>query len=122
MKATPLEVVQKTQPEPARPLGPNGQRLWDEVERDFPIDNPAAAELLLLAAESVDRLTELRQAHKTCDDEKGLNRLSRDITATVALIASLLAKLDKFVERKPRRGPGRPPTNVYWDGFENALD
>jgi hypothetical protein len=56
----------------------------------------------------------LRAERKACCDDKALGRLDKDITAVTALIASLLAKLDKFVERKPRRAPGRPPTNIHW--------
>jgi hypothetical protein len=103
-------------PEPARPLGVEGHRVWAEVVADYPIDNPAGAEILLLVAESVDRLMGLRLERKACSDEKTSARIERDITQVTALIARLLAKLDKFVERRPRRGVGRPPVNLHWDG------
>jgi hypothetical protein len=49
------------------------------------------------------------------------SRLNRDLVQATALIASLLARLDKFVvQRDQRRRPGRPPISVVWDG-KNAL-
>jgi hypothetical protein len=107
--------------EPSRPLGIEGRRVWAEVLADYPIDNPAGGEILLLVCESVDRLVGLRGERSACSDEKALGRLDKDITAVTALIASLLAKLDKFVERRPRRGVGRPPVNIHWDG-PHAVD
>jgi hypothetical protein len=102
--------------EPARPLGAEGQRVWEEVVADYPINNPAGAEILLLVCESTDRLIGLRAERAPCCDDKALGRLDKDITAVTALIASLLVKLDKYVERRPRRGVGRPATNIHWDG------
>jgi hypothetical protein len=86
------------------------------VTAEFTVGNPAAQQILLIAAESVDRLLALREERKTCSDDRTLGRLDKDLTAVSALIASLLVKLDKYVERTPRRGPGRPPVNVHWDG------
>jgi hypothetical protein len=41
---------------PSRPLGAEGQRVWEEVVADYPVDNPAGAEILLLVCESVTGL------------------------------------------------------------------
>jgi hypothetical protein len=102
--------------EPGRPLGPEGQRLWNSVAADYRVSNPAAAEILLLACEATDRLVQLRAERKAEQrDGKASGRLERDITQVCALIASLLVKLDRYVaRRKPRRGPGRPVTNIFW--------
>jgi hypothetical protein len=115
MKAL-LKVAGKNPPEPGRPLGQEGQKLWNSVISEFTVGNPAAQQILLIAAESVDRLMGLREERKACTDERALGRLDKDLTAVSALVASLLVKLDRYVERRPRRGPGRPPQNLWWDG------
>jgi hypothetical protein len=109
-------------PEPARPLGIEGQKLWNAVAADYRITNPAAAEILLLACESTDRLIGLRAERKVeqCDG-KTTGRLERDVLQTTALIASLLTRLDKHVDHKPRRAPGRPASNFWWTP-DNALE
>jgi hypothetical protein len=109
--------------EPCRQLGVEGQKLWNSVVVDYRIENPAAAEILLLACEATDRLIQLRAERKADQsDGKASGRLERDITQVTALIASLLVKLDKYVDhRQPRRGPGRPPTNIFWTP-DHALD
>jgi hypothetical protein len=89
---------------------------------EYAVENAAAREILLLACEETDRRRALEaERHATPDGSPVASRLNRDIIQVTALIASLLAKLDKFVERQPRRGPGRPVKNFHWDGFD-AVD
>jgi hypothetical protein len=104
--------------EPVRSLGQTGRVFWDSAVSGHRIDNPAGVELLQLACEGLDRLKmlEARQASGDADP-----KLTRDITQTVALVASLLVKLDRFVtptrgKHRPLARPGRPLQNFHWDG------
>jgi hypothetical protein len=105
--------------EPRRSLGIEGQALWNSVVSEYHVGNPAAAEILLLACESTDRLIRLRAEREAEHGDKASGRLERDILQTTALIASLLVKLDKYVGRKLQRAPGRPPTNIHWTPSED---
>ena len=41
--------------DPPRPLGPDGQALWDRINADFLIDDAGGIELLALACAATDR-------------------------------------------------------------------
>jgi hypothetical protein len=107
-------------PKPSRSLAKDGQFLWNSIVTEFHLDNAAAAEILLLACESLDRLKsfEAERAKAGPPPAGKSNPLNRDITQTTALLASLLGKLDAFVRRRDQqpRSVGRPPRNLHWDG------
>jgi hypothetical protein len=112
-------VIAGAELEPGRPLGPTGRAFWDSAVQGYRVENPAAVELLLLAAEGLDRKSALEARLASGDPDP---KLTQNITATVALVASLLVKLDKFVtpigaKETPVRRPGRPPRqNLWWEG------
>ncbi|MBV8444098.1 MAG: hypothetical protein JO312_26665 [Hyphomicrobiales bacterium] len=45
--------------EPPRPLGEHGRRLWDQVHREYQVDDVAGVELLAQAAAALDRAESL---------------------------------------------------------------
>ena len=55
-----IEPVQVTKA--ARSLSEAGQALWNRINGEFVLDDPASLELLLLACEATDRAAECRAA------------------------------------------------------------
>src|SRR5262249_51740543 len=50
-----------TGPQPPRPLGPHGLRLWNSVHRAYNIADVGGIELLCLAAQAIDRAESCRE-------------------------------------------------------------
>jgi hypothetical protein len=50
-----------TGPQPPRQLGPSGRQFWDDILREFTIEDRAGLELLCLAAEATDRAADLAE-------------------------------------------------------------
>jgi hypothetical protein len=87
--------------------------LWDRVQREFAVHDCAGIELLLLACETTDRVSQLRQR---IDDDgevvkvRGVPKAHpalRDEIAGRALIARLIRQLG--LDCQPVLAPGRPP-------------
>jgi hypothetical protein len=47
--------------QPPRPLGTFGRALWDRVQREYDVSDPAGIEFLCLAGEALDRAESLRE-------------------------------------------------------------
>jgi hypothetical protein len=107
-----------TAPAPPRTLGAPGLALWNRIQLEFSILDSGGAELLCLAAESLDRAAALA----ACIDADGLsirtrngikaNPLLRDELAARALAARLLVRLG--VTSEPLKAAGRPPAGLGW--------
>jgi hypothetical protein len=54
-------------PQPARPLGEHGQRLWNKIVAEFDIDDAPGVELLTAACQSLDRAEQCAE----CIDRDG---------------------------------------------------
>jgi hypothetical protein len=58
-RKTPLKLVPDhgaSEPQPPAHLGPDGLNLWQGVQQDYGIVDPAGLELLRQAAEAADRI------------------------------------------------------------------
>jgi hypothetical protein len=64
MARPPLKVVRNPAgngPQPPRPLGQHGQRLWNDLTREFDFSDRAGQELLAAACTQLDRAKELAE-------------------------------------------------------------
>jgi hypothetical protein len=114
---TPLRIVtglDGTGPEPPRPLGDHGRKLWDRVLVEYIIDDVAGIELLAQACQATDRAEALAE-HIAEDGE--IVRTATGIKAHPAIreelscrgfIVRTLQKLGLNYEPL-RSSPGRPP-------------
>jgi hypothetical protein len=100
--------------QPPRPLGPEGRGLWDRVQREYDVSDPAGIEFLTLAAESLDRARSLSEAIQR-DGEvirtpSGIRThpAVREELANRAFVTRTLQRLGLNFEPL-RTGPGRPP-------------
>jgi hypothetical protein len=102
------------QPQPPRPLGEHGQRLWRQVNAEYLIDDAPGIEFLTLACQALDRAEELA----ACVAEDGpVIRTRTGIKAHPAIKEELACRgflvrtLQKLgLNFEPlRSGPGRPP-------------
>jgi hypothetical protein len=109
-----ISTKRKPGPTPARDLGKHGAALWRRIAEEYDISDAAGRELLLLAAEALDRATSLREQ---IDREgeivivKGAmrdNPLLRHELQNRSFISKCLARLDLEVPKK--RPIGRPLT------------
>jgi hypothetical protein len=114
---TPLHIVtgiDGTGPEPPRPLGEHGQRLWDHVIAEYVVDDCAGIELLAQACAATDR-AEVLAAHVAGDGEivrtpAGIkvHPAVKEELACRGFIVRTLQKLGLNYEPL-RAAPGRPP-------------
>jgi hypothetical protein len=107
-----------TAPAPPRTLGAPGLALWNRIQEQFGISDAGGAEILCLAAEAIDRASQLA----ACIDADGLTIRTRtgvkahpalrDELASRALAARLLVRLG--VTSEPVKSTGRPGTGLGW--------
>jgi hypothetical protein len=107
-----ISTKRKPGPNPARDLGKHGAALWRRIAQEYDISDAAGRELLLLAAEALDRATSLREQIDR-DGEvivvKGAmrdNPLLKHELQNRSFISKALARLDLEVPKK--RPIGRP--------------
>jgi hypothetical protein len=100
-------------PQPARPLGEHGEKLWRRTTAEYDIDDVAGVEMLTLACQALDRAEALAACIET-DGE--IVRTPQGIKAHPAIreelscrgfIVRTLQKLGLNFE-PVRAGPGRP--------------
>ncbi len=103
-----------TLPQPTRPLGDHGQRLWNQVVSEYDVTDVAGIELLTQACQGVDR-AEALAAHIAADGEIVRTRTGikahpaiREELACRGFVVRTLQKLGLNYE-PVRSGPGRPP-------------
>jgi hypothetical protein len=100
-------------PQPPRQLGPSGRQFWDDILREFTLEDRAGLELLCLAAESLDRAAGLaeriRAEGATIRTKTGtrVHPAIRDELANRAFVAKCIERLGLNLEAV-RAGPGRP--------------
>jgi hypothetical protein len=101
-------------PQPPRQLGAPGRQFWDDILREFTIEDRAGLELLCLAAESLDRAADLderiRVEGATIKGRGGMVRVHpaiKDQLACRAFTARCIERLGLNLEAV-RAGPGRP--------------
>jgi hypothetical protein len=114
---SPLHIVTEldgTGPQPSRPLGEHGRKLWRDVVAEYDVSDVAGIELLTQACQACDR-AEALAAHVGADGE--IVRTPTGIKAHPAIkeelacrgfIVRTLQKLGLNYEPL-RAGPGRPP-------------
>jgi hypothetical protein len=119
-RKTPLKLVDAevspgvTGPQPPKHLGEDGLALWQGIQRDYGIDDPAGLELLRQAAEAADRIASVRAQIDQQGELlviKGIPRVNplcaveRDQRAAlVRCLKNLNLDLEPLRDR-----PGRPP-------------
>jgi hypothetical protein len=100
--------------DPPRPLGPEGRGLWDRVQREYDVSDPAGIEFLTLAAEALDRSQSLSEAiardGEIIRTPAGIRThpAVREELANRAFVTRTLQRLGLNFEPL-RSGPGRPP-------------
>jgi hypothetical protein len=99
--------------EPPRPLGSQGRGLWNRVQAEYDVSDPAGIEFLTLAAESLDRAQALSEAIErdgmVVRTPSGLRShpALREELANRAFVTRTLQRLGLNYEPL-RMGPGRP--------------
>jgi hypothetical protein len=100
--------------EPPRALGQYGRGLWDRVQREYDVSDPAGIEFLCLAGEALDRAQALSEAIardgmvvRTPNGVRSHPGL-RDELANRAFVTRTLQRLGLNFEPL-RSGPGHPP-------------
>jgi ABC transporter substrate binding protein len=116
-QTSPLHLVATASPtgnEPPRPLEEHGRALWDRILSEYDIADAGGREMLLQAAEALDRLQELR-AQITVARKNGFRNtpLLKVELATRNFIVRTLQRLGLNLEPLNQR-PGRPPTPTTW--------
>jgi hypothetical protein len=114
-KPPALTVVQPgtTGVQPPRQLGPSGRQFWDDILREFTIEDRAGLELLCLAWERLDRAADLAErieAEGSTIRTKGGVRVHpaiRDELACRAFTAKVIERLGLNLEAV-RPSVGRP--------------
>jgi hypothetical protein len=101
--------------EPPRSLGAQGRGLWDRVQREYAVDDPAGIEFLCLACEALDRAQALSEAIqrdgdiiRTRDGIKTHPAVKEEL-ANRAFVTRTLQRLGLNYEPL-RASPGRPPS------------
>jgi hypothetical protein len=103
-----------TEDEPSRPLGKHGRNLWDRCLLEYEISDSAAREMLLQAAEALDRLQELRAQITTGRaSKKNINPSLKVEISNRIFIVRTLQRLGLNLEPLQSR-PGRPVTPTTW--------
>src|SRR5262245_35127464 len=104
-------------PEPPRPLGIHGARLWASVHHEYQLQDSGGLELLALAAQSLDRAESCRtridrdgELIETPGGMKDHPLLKHELAAR-AFVARTLQRLGLDVE--PVRPVGRPGIGGY---------
>jgi hypothetical protein len=113
LKVVPAQSVRGTIAPPAH-LGEDGLALWQGIQRDYRIDDPAGLELLRQAAEASDRIASVR---RQIDERgellivKGMPRVKPLCAVERDQRAALVRCLRNLnLDLEPLRdGPGRPP-------------
>ena len=105
-------------PQPPRPLGQHGLRLWNSVMADYAIDDIGGIELLTLICQATDRAESCRETIDK-DGERVKTRtgmrshpLLRDELQNRAFIARTLDRLGITAEAV--KSMGRPSEPVGW--------
>jgi hypothetical protein len=103
-----------TGPQPSRPLGPHGSKLWASVLKEYDVSDASGVEMLTQACQMVDRAEAL--ADSIANDGE-IVRTPQGVKAHPAIreelscrgfIVPTLQKLGLNFE-PVRSGPGRPP-------------
>ena len=101
-------------PQPSRPLGAHGEKLWRRATAEYDIDDVAGVEMLTLACQALDRAEALAACIET-DGEivrtpQGIKShpAIREELSCRGFIVRTLQKLGLNFE-PVRAGPGRPP-------------
>src|SRR5262249_40720221 len=105
-------------PQPPRPLGQHGLRLWTSVMGAYAIDDVGGIELLCLCCQALDRAESCR-ALIDADGERVKTRtgmrsppLLRDELANRAFVARTLDRLG--INAEALKSVGRPSTPLGW--------
>jgi hypothetical protein len=99
--------------EPSRPLGKHGRALWDRCLAEYDISDAAGLEMLLQAAEALDRLQEIRaQIHTGRANKKNTTPSLKVEIQNRNFVTRTLQKLGLNLE--PVGRPGRPVTPTTW--------
>jgi hypothetical protein len=114
-----ISVISSQPVAPSRPLGEHGQRLWDEIQREYRIQDSGGLEVLLQLCSAVDRAEELAAAIARDGALIGSGRdgagplkahpACREELACRSFVVRSLERLGISVSLEPRRPPGRPP-------------
>ena len=78
--------------EPLRPLGPAGQRLWDDIFRrgELWVSGRTDSQLVQLVCEQIDRREMLRTQLVDCPDQRSLHMSLNDIEKLISSNLGLL--------------------------------
>jgi hypothetical protein len=121
-KTTPNPAISVISPQviaPSRPLGTHGQRLWDEIQAEYHIQDSGGLEVLQQLCCAADRGEELAAAiardgalirsGKDGDGPLRAHPAVREELACRSFVVRSLERLGISISVEPRRGPGRPP-------------
>ena len=109
--------------EPPRPLGAHGQRLWEEIQREYAIVDTGGVEVLAQLCAALDRAEQLAEAIErdgalipSGKDGAALKAhpAVKDELACRSFVVRSLQRLGLNVPVTPARGPGRPPKPYGW--------
>lgn len=103
-----------TDDEPSRPLGKHGRNLWDRCLAEYEIPDSAAREMLLQAAEALDRLQEIRAQINA--GRAGKRNTTPSLKVEIQnrnFVTRTLQRLGLNLEPLQSR-PGRPSTPTSW--------
>ena len=115
----PISVISSQPIAPSWPLGEHGQRLWDEIQREYAIRDAGGLAVLAQLCAALDRAEELGAAidrdgvlvasGKDGDGPLKAHPAVREELACRSFVVRSLERLGISISVEPRRGPGRPP-------------
>jgi hypothetical protein len=118
-RKTPLKLVGPksnqsiTRPEPPSHLGEDGLALWQGIQAEYQIDDPAGLELLRQAAEAADRVASVRKQIDKRGEMltiRGLPRVNPLCAVERDQRAALVRCLKNLnLDLEPLKARGRPP-------------
>jgi hypothetical protein len=106
---------------PPRPLGKDGQRVWEQIQREYQITDTGGIEVLAQICAAVDRAEQLSEAIErdgllvptgNGTAMRGHPAIKDELVCRNFIVRSL-QRLGVNVSVVPPRGPGRPPSRGW---------
>jgi hypothetical protein len=108
---------------PSRPLGKNGQALWQSIVTEYGIEDAGGVEMLTLACQALDRAEELATAIKedgAVIRTRGIVKEHPGIKAELANRSFVVRTLQRLgLDVEALKSVGRPPASGGWNPEED---
>jgi P27 family predicted phage terminase small subunit len=108
---------------PPRQLGRHGMQFWEQVQREYAIQDAAGLELLMQCCSAIDRAESLAEiiaregeVIRTRTGTIKSHPAVRDELSARQVVMRAISKLG--IDSEPVKSPGRPPRSFGWRGDE----